>query len=83
MKKNDFYKMDVADMVNYLCDHYDMDEVNDQCDEYVAELFEEYEEYEEALEDNQPIQILLDYAEDDEIKDFFWENVICALDAVA
>lgn len=82
MTREDFFKMNDDEAINYIDVHYCIDDLNDACDDYVCQFAEDEEDFEELLDEFQPYDIVTNNLEGDELKEFLWETIIEQLEEI-
>lgn len=82
MTREDFFKMTDDEAINYIDEHYCIEDLNDACDDFVSDIAEDEEDYEELLDEYQPYDIVTNNMEDEELKAFLWENIIEQLEEI-
>lgn len=78
ISKIDFYKMSDEQVVDFIYDNYDADDVNDVCEHYILnEICPNRNEFEKILEDWLPFHYIQKQLSGDQLKDCLWETVVC------
>ena len=78
MEKNDFMLLPDNIALEYIVKHYDIDDINDACEDFLDELSNDYDEdeFDELVEKHSPFEIVQLATNGDELKDFLWSNII-------
>lgn len=78
MEKNDFMLLPDNIALEYIVKHYDIDDINDACEDFLDELSNDYDEdeFDELVEQHSPFEIVQLTTNGDELKDFLWSNII-------
>lgn len=78
MTKEEFFFLTDEEAVQYIIDHYCMDDINDACEDFVIEEIceEDEDEYECLMENYQPFQVLVDQMDTDDLKEYLWDEIV-------
>lgn len=78
MTKEEFFFLTDEEAVQYIIDHYCMDDINDACEDFVIEEVceEDEDEYECLMEESQPFEVLVDQMDTADLKEYLWDEIV-------